>query len=77
MTILSPTRPGRLPLQETLARHSIIRVVPVALFHLVALAIMLWSEINLLSMAVFVLSWGFVNGLWLVLLRRPALAAML
>src|SRR5262245_66079872 len=77
MTTLSPTRPGRLPLQGALARHSIGRIAPVALLHLVALAIMLWSEINLLSMTVFALSWGFVNGLWLVLLRRPALAAML
>src|SRR5437899_3172980 len=77
MTILSPTRPGRLPLQGALARHSIVRGAPVALFHTVALAIMLWSEINLLSMAVFALAWGFVNGVWLVLLRRPALAAAL
>src|SRR5262249_30174106 len=43
----------------------------------VALAIMLWSEINLMSMVVFALAWGFVNGVWLVLLRRPALAAAL
>src|SRR5215510_2459933 len=77
MTILSPTHPGRLPLRGMLARHSIRRIAPVALFHLLALAIMLWSEINLLSMAVFVLAWGFLNGLWLVLLRRPALAAAL
>ena len=77
MTILSPTRPGRLPLQGTHARHSIVGVAPVALFHVMALAIMLWSEINLLSMAVFALAWGFVNGVWLMLLRRPALAAAL
>jgi len=77
MTILSPTRPGRLPLQGTHARRSILRVAPVALFHVMALAIMLWSEINLLSMAVFALAWGFVNGVWLMLLRRPALAAAL
>ena len=77
MTILSPTRPDRLPLQGALTRHSLARIAPVALLHLVALVIMLWSEINLLSMAVFALTWGFVNGVWLVLLRRPALAAAL
>src|SRR5262249_7347549 len=77
MTILSPTPPGRLPLQGSIARHSTGRVARVALLHLVALAIMLWSEINLLSMAVFALAWGFANGVWLVLLRRPALAAAL
>jgi len=77
MTILSPTRPDRLPLRGALTRHSLVRIAPVALFHLAALAIMLWSEVTLLSVAVFVLAWGFVNGVWLVLLRRPALAAAL
>ena len=77
MTILSPTRPGRLPLQGAFTHHSIRCIAPVALFHLAALAIMLWSENNLLSMAVFALAWGFVNAVWLVLLRRPALAAAL
>jgi phosphoglycerol transferase MdoB-like AlkP superfamily enzyme len=77
MTILLPTRPGRLPLREALGPLWLTRVAPLALLHLAALAIMLWSEINLLSMAVFALAWGFVNGLWLVLLRRPALAAAL
>jgi hypothetical protein len=77
MTILSPTGPDRLPLQGAFTRHSLVRIAPVALFHLAALAIMLWSEVTLLSVAVFVLAWGFVNGVWLVLLQRPALAAAL
>ncbi len=77
MTILSPMRPGRFPLQAALARHSLVRIAPVAVFHLAALAILLWSEISLLSMAVFVLAWGLLNGLWLLLLRRPGLAAAL
>ncbi len=77
MTILLPTRPGRLPLREALGPHWLMRVAPFALFHLAALAIMLWSEITLLSMAVFTLTWGCVNFLWLTLLRRPALAAAL
>jgi len=77
MTILLPTRPDRVPLREALGRHGLMRVAPLALFHLSAFAIMLWSEINLLSMAVFALTWGCVNFLWLTLLRRPALAAAL
>ena len=77
MTILSPTRPDRFPLQAALTRHSLVRIAPVAVFHFAALAIMLWSEISLLSVAVFALAWGFLNGLWLVLLRRPGLAAAL
>jgi phosphoglycerol transferase MdoB-like AlkP superfamily enzyme len=77
MTILLPTRPDRVPLREALGRHWLMRVAPLALFHFTALAIMLWSEINLLSMAVFALTWALVNFLWLMLLRRPAVAATL
>jgi hypothetical protein len=77
MTILLPTRPGRLPLREALGQHWRMRVAPLALVHFAALAIMLWSEISLLSMVVFGLTWGCVNFLWLTLLRRPALAAAL
>jgi hypothetical protein len=77
MTILLPTPPDRVPLREALGSHRLVRVAPLALFHLAALAIMLWSEINLLSMTVFALTWGCVNFLWLMLVRRPALAAVL
>jgi phosphoglycerol transferase MdoB-like AlkP superfamily enzyme len=77
MTILLPTRPGRLPLREALGPHWLMHVAPLALFHFAALAIVLWSEITPLSMAVFALTWGCVNFLWLTLLRRPALAAAL
>src|SRR5215470_3886905 len=75
MTILQPTRPDRVPLREALGQHWLVRVAPLALFHLAALAIMLWSEIDLLSAAVFALTWGCLNFMWLTLLRRPALAA--
>jgi Sulfatase len=77
MTILLPTRPGRLPLREALGQHWLMRVTPLALVHFAALAIMLWSEISLLPMVVFALAWGCVNFLWLTLLRRPTLAAAL
>jgi len=77
MTILLPTRPDRVPLRAAVGQHWLVRIAPLALFHLVALAIMLWSEIALLSAAVFALTWGCVNFLWLMLLRRPALAAAL
>src|SRR5256885_14898098 len=77
MTILLPTRPDRVPLREALGSHRLMRVVPLALFQLAVLAIMLWSEINLLSMTVFALTWVCVNFLWLMLVRRPALAAVL
>jgi hypothetical protein len=77
MTILLPTRPDRVPLRDAPGRYWLIGIAPLALFHLAALAIMLWSEITLLSVAVFALTWGCLNFLWLALLRRPALAAAL
>jgi hypothetical protein len=43
--------------------------------HLAALAILIWSEIDLVSRLVFLLAWGLVNFLWLIVLRRPAAAA--
>src|SRR5262245_3030551 len=75
MTILLPTRPDRVPLRAAVGQHWLVRIAPLALFHLVALAIMLWSEITLLSAAVFALTWGCVNFLWLMRLRWPAIAA--
>src|SRR5690242_19967759 len=65
----------RLTLQEALGQHGFARIAPVAAFHVAAFAIMLWSELGPLDMAVFALSWGLVNCLLLVLLRRPALSA--
>ncbi|MEX0591221.1 MAG: sulfatase-like hydrolase/transferase [Xanthobacteraceae bacterium] len=43
--------------------------------HLAALAIMLWSETDGWARAAFVLTWGFLNFAWLVILRRPSPAA--
>jgi phosphoglycerol transferase MdoB-like AlkP superfamily enzyme len=77
MTILLPTRPDRVPLRQALGQRGWLRVAPLALFHLAALAIMLWSEVTLVAAAVFALTWGCLNFLWLTLLRRPALAAAL
>src|SRR5436305_1561841 len=48
-----------------------------AALHAAALGLLLWSEHNLEAQAAFVLSWGFLNGLWLVLSRRPLTSAAL
>src|SRR5262249_9763546 len=64
-------------LPDALAQLRIGRILPAAAFHVAALAIMLWSEIDPVAMSVFALSWGLVNCCWLVLLRRPALSAAL
>jgi hypothetical protein len=48
-----------------------------ALLHLAALAVLVWSEADLVSAAAFVLAWGLLNFLWLAILRRPMAAAAL
>jgi len=68
---------GRLTLQDALTQDRLARIAPVAPFHLAALAIMLWSEVDPIGKAVFVLSWGAINCFWLLLLRRPGLSAAL
>jgi hypothetical protein len=52
-----------------------LRILPFALFHLAALAGMILIENGPERMAVYLLTWGLLNFLWLALLRRPALAA--
>ena len=75
MTILLTTRPDHVPLRGAVGQRWLMRIAPLALFHLSALAIMLWSEVHLLAMTVFALTWGLANFLWLTLVRRPAFAA--
>ncbi len=52
-------------------------LVLVAALHLAALAILIWSEIDFVARLVFVLTWGLVNFTFLIVLRRPAIAAAL
>src|SRR5947209_15148855 len=58
-----------------IGRSSGLALAPV--FHLAALSLMLWSESTVAGKLAYILAWGFVNCLWLALLRRPAIAAML
>jgi hypothetical protein len=48
-----------------------------AALHLAALGILIWSETDFVSRLAFMLAWGLVNCLWLIPLRRPAIAAAL
>ena len=48
-----------------------------AALHLAALAVLLWSELDLVSRLAFVLAWGLLNFIWLAVLRRPMAAATL
>jgi hypothetical protein len=48
-----------------------------ALLHLAALVVLLWTEVGLVPRIAFVLTWGFLNFTLLVVLRRPMAAAAL
>jgi sulfatase-like protein len=45
--------------------------------HVAAFTIMLWSEVDIVAKTTFVLTWGFLNFIWLAVLRRPGLSAAL
>jgi hypothetical protein len=45
--------------------------------HAAAFALMVCTETNAAAMAAFLLAWGLLNYCWLLLLRRPAIAALL
>src|SRR5215204_1287766 len=64
---LSPSTPMTLP--------QVLRLLPLAAFHLAALAIMVAIENGPVRMLVYLLTWGLINFAWLVLLRRPVVAA--
>ncbi len=49
----------------------------VAALHLAALVFLAWSEDGFLAKLVFLLTWGLLNFFWLIVLRRPAIAAVL
>ena len=47
------------------------------LLHLAALGVLLQTEDDLVPRTAFLLTWALLNGVWLLLLRRPAVAAAL
>jgi hypothetical protein len=68
---------ARLGTGDAVARHGVWRVRLLVGFHLAAIAIMIWSEVDLVARAAFVLTWGLLNFVWLVLLRRPVISSAL
>jgi hypothetical protein len=67
---------------DVLAVRTARRTGPVALWlalavHGLALILMGATEAGPLGMAVFLLVWAMLNGLWLALLRRPTVAALM
>jgi hypothetical protein len=63
--------------ESFVTRHGVRAVASVALLHVAAIAIMLWYEVSLYSMAVYALTWGALNFFWLAVLRRTMTAATL
>jgi hypothetical protein len=57
------------------SRSHAIRFAPLVALHLAALALLVGTEARLVPQLAFLLSWGFYNFCWMVLLRRPAVAA--
>jgi phosphoglycerol transferase MdoB-like AlkP superfamily enzyme len=53
------------------------RIAPTAALHVAALAVMAFTETDLVAAFAFLLTWGVLNFFWLGLLRRPAVAAAL
>ena len=49
----------------------------VLLLHFAALIVLFMTEVGLFALALAVLVWLFLNCVWLIVLRRPAIAAML
>src|ERR1700680_3072288 len=68
---------SRWPAPDAVARRDIPRIALIVGLHLVALGLMVWSEVAIVPKAVFLLTWGLVNFFWLAVLRRPAVSAAL
>ena len=67
----------RLASRDVVRSRDSLRLVPLALLHGTALALLLWSEVAFAPKVIFVLTWGVLNFFWLALLRRPAVSAAL
>src|SRR5580700_8667848 len=67
----------RLGAAHAVARRAALRIALIAALHLVSLAIMAFTEADLVAKLAFLLAWGILNFFWLVLTRRPAVSAAL
>ncbi|HEY7459526.1 MAG TPA: sulfatase-like hydrolase/transferase [Xanthobacteraceae bacterium] len=57
------------------AVRQLVAIALTASLHLAAIVLMLWTETDFWSKAAFILTWGLLNFTWLLILRRPSLAA--
>src|SRR2546430_5067675 len=76
MSILNfPRVPNRLAAHAAVSLR--IELALLALIHFAALAILYATEWGELHCALALLTWGFLNFIWLAILRRPLLSAVL
>src|ERR1700730_6108165 len=58
-------------------RRDALRIALIASLHLASLAIMTFTEADIVARLAFLLAWGILNFFWLGLTRRPAVSAAL
>ena len=68
---------GRITSSLSLTIQEFLRLLPFVGIHVAALVTMIEFETGPLRIALYLLSWGFLNFLLIALLRRPALAGAL
>jgi len=68
---------ARIVARQIVARYGYWRLALVLIPQLAALGLMFATEFTVLTMAVYLLSLGMLNFVWLALIRRPAVAATL
>jgi len=59
------------------SRRSKIALYLVAMLHMAALGLMLATEVDLVAKLIFLLVWALLNFSWLIMFRRPSVAAIL
>jgi Sulfatase len=67
----------RLGVAHAVGWRDALRSALIAALHLASLAIMAFTEADLVAKLAFLLAWGILNFFWLVLTRRPAVSAAL
>jgi hypothetical protein len=68
---------SRIGATNAIARRDALRIALIASLHLIALAIMAFTEVDTVARLAFLLTWGMLNFIWLGLTRRPAVSAAL
>jgi hypothetical protein len=67
----------RLGAAHAVVRRDALRIALIASLHLASLAIMAFTEADIVAKLAFLLAWGMLNFFWLGLTRRPSVSAAL